>query len=125
MASILAILLVITCVFLILLIMIQDPKGGGSGLFSGNSSSIIGATGGADFLTKLTRYVALVFGLLCIALTVVTKPSKSGVFSEGSAASAVQQQAPAAPAEATPFDKAAPAAEKAPAAPAAAPAEKK
>jgi len=92
MASVLAVLQIITCVFLVILIMVQDPKGGGSGLFTGNSNSIIGSTGGADFLTKLTRYVGLLFGGLCIALTIVTKPAKSGVFSEGSAASAVQQQ---------------------------------
>ena len=112
MASILAVLQVITCVFLILLIMIQDPKGGGSGLFSGNSNSIIGSTGGADFLTKLTRYVAILFGALCIGLTIVTKPSRSGVFAEGATPAAIQQQTekPTTPPVegATPFDKSAP-----------------
>jgi preprotein translocase subunit SecG len=94
MASILAVLQVIVCVFLILVIMIQDPKGGGSGLFSNNSSSILGAGGGADFLTKLTRYVGVLFGALCIALTIVTKPAKSGVFSKGAATNIEQPAAP-------------------------------
>lgn len=102
--SILAVLQIIICVFLILLIMIQDPKGGGSGLFSGGgSNSILGQSGGADFLTKLTRYVAIVFGALCIGLTIVTKPSKTGVFSDMPTPAAVEQtQQPAAPIEATP-----------------------
>lgn len=83
MVSTLAILHVVVCVFLILLIMIQDPKGGGSGLFGGGgSNSIIGAGGAADMLTKMTRYAAIIFGALCIGLTIVTKPSKTGVFSE-------------------------------------------
>jgi len=95
MVSILAILQIVVCVFLILLIMIQDPKGGGSGLFSGGSNSLIGQSGGADFLTKLTRYVGVVFGVLCIALTIVTKPSGTGVFSKMPAAP-VEQTAPVA-----------------------------
>lgn len=83
MATTLAVLHIIVCVFLILLIMIQDPKGGGSGLFSGGgSNSILGSSGGADFLTKATRYMAVAFGVLCIALTIFSRPTKSGVFSD-------------------------------------------
>ncbi|MBY0385665.1 preprotein translocase subunit SecG [bacterium] len=83
MATTLAVLHIVVCVFLILLIMIQDPKGGGSGLFSGGgSNSILGSSGGADFLTKATRYMAVAFGVLCIALTIFSKPSKTGVFSD-------------------------------------------
>ena len=63
--------------------MIQDPKGGGSGIFSGGgSNSILGSSGGADFLTKATRYMAVAFGVLCIALTIFSRPTKSGVFSD-------------------------------------------
>jgi preprotein translocase subunit SecG len=83
MATTLAVLHIIVCVFLILLIMIQDPKGGGSGIFSGGgSNSILGSSGGADFLTKATRYMAVAFGVLCIALTIFSRPTKSGVFSD-------------------------------------------
>ena len=63
--------------------MIQDPKGGGSGIFSGGgSNSILGSSGGADFLTKATRYMAVAFGVLCIALTIFSRPTKTGVFSD-------------------------------------------
>ena len=82
MISVLAVLHICVCAFLIILIMIQDPKGGSSGLFSGGSNSIIGASGSADFLTKLTRYTGILFGVLCIALTIVTKPATTGVFSK-------------------------------------------
>jgi preprotein translocase subunit SecG len=120
MATTLAVLHIIVCVFLILLIMIQDPKGGGSGLFSGGgSNSILGSSGGADFLTKATRYMAVAFGVLCIALTMFSKPTNSGVFSD---TSALPVEAPAAaptekpmdtqPAETTPPATPAPPAEK-------------
>ncbi len=119
MATTLAVIHIVVCVFLILLIMIQDPKGGGSGLFSGGgSNSILGTSGGADFLTKATRYMAIAFGTLCVALTIFTKPTKSGVFSN----TVLPPTAPiTAPVETTPTAKdAAPAATEAPAAPAAA-----
>lgn len=131
MVNILAVLQIAVCAFLILLIMIQDPKGGGSGLFSGNSNSIMGSGGGADFLTKLTRYVAIVFGALCIALTIVTKPAKTGVFSKPGATSGLEQPAttiptPAPGADTTPFDaKATAPAAPAPAQPGAQPANQK
>lgn len=89
--------------------MIQDPKGGGSGLFSGGgSNSILGSSGGADFLTKATRYMAVAFGVLCIALTIFSRPTKSGVFSDVTTAP-VEAAAPAAPIEKA-ADAAAPAA---------------
>lgn len=100
MVSVLAVLHVVVCIFLILLIMIQDPKGGSSGLFSGGSNSIIGASGSADFLTKITRYTAITFGVLCIALTIATKPSTTGVFSSQPGMATEQKtEAPAAPTE--------------------------
>jgi preprotein translocase subunit SecG len=108
MVSTLAVLHIIVCVLLILLIMIQDPKGGGSGIFSGGgSNSILGSSGGADFLTKVTRYVAIAFGALCIGLTMTSKPSKSGVFSDTPATALEQPKealdtAKPAPADAAP-----------------------
>lgn len=114
MATTLAVIHIIVCVFLILLIMIQDPKGGGSGLFgSGGSNSILGTSGGADFLTKATRYMAIAFGVLCIALTIFTKPSKTGVFSNTVLPTApVEAAAPVeAPTANTPQDTAQPAAQ--------------
>lgn len=120
MATTLAVLHIIVCVFLILLIMIQDPKGGGSGLFSGGgSNSILGSSGGADFLTKVTRYVAIAFGAFCISLTIFSRPSKTGVFSDVKAAP-IENIAPAAAPTEKPMDAetTTPAAAPAPAAPA-------
>jgi preprotein translocase subunit SecG len=97
--SVLAVLHIVVCAFLILLIMIQDPKGGGGGILGGGgSNSILGSSGGADFMTKLTRYVGIIFGGLCIVLTLATRPSGSGVFSK-MAAPATLENATSAPVE--------------------------
>ena len=127
MATTLAVIHITVCVFLILLIMIQDPKGGGSGLFSGGgSNSILGSSGGADFLTKATRYMAIAFGTLCVALTIFTKPTKSGVFSDTALPATAPIAAPVETATPAAKDGAAPAATETPAAATpAAPAEKK
>lgn len=102
MVTSLAIVFVIVAVFLILLIMIQDPKGGGGGLFgSGGSNSVLGASGTTDFITKLTRYVAIIFGVLCIGITLAVKPPKAGVFSK-IPAPVVDQKAEEGPTEAQP-----------------------
>lgn len=83
MVTTLAILHIVVAIFLILLIMIQDPKGGGAGLFGGGgSNSVLGSSGATDFMTKLTRGTAVVFGVLCIAITLAIKPPKTGVFSK-------------------------------------------
>lgn len=81
--TVLAVLHILVCVFLILLIMIQDPKGGSNSLFgAGGSNTLLGTSGGADFMTKVTRYTAIIFVGLCVALTIATRPAGSGVFSK-------------------------------------------
>lgn len=94
--TVLAVLHILICVFLILLIMIQDPKGGQNSLFgAGGSNTLLGTSGGADFMTKLTRYTAIIFVGICVALTIATRPSATGVFSKS--ALPVSTQAPVEP----------------------------
>jgi len=60
---------------LIALVLLQDPKAtGGSTMFGGTgSSNVIGATGGASLLQKMTRYAAIVFGICCLLLTILSR----------------------------------------------------
>jgi len=68
---------ILVAVFLILLVLIQDSKGG-AGMFGGSSNTVMGATGAASFLVKLTRGVAIVFASTCIVLTIMSaKEGKS------------------------------------------------
>lgn len=134
-----AIVHVIVCLLLIALVLLQDPKSGGTGSMfgGGGSNSLFGATGAVTFLTRLTRYSAVIFGVTCIVLTLLSRPETRSVLDSlpaaaatptGSSASptpapgasatpasaAAAQTAPAASASATPATAApAPAADKA------------
>jgi preprotein translocase subunit SecG len=82
MVSVLAIAHIILSLFLIVLVLIQDPKGGAvGGMFGGGggSNSLFGATGAPSFLARLTRWVAVVFAASCIAMTIFIKPKSDSV----------------------------------------------
>ena len=67
---------------LVVLVLIQDPKGDASGLLGGGGNkSFFGATGANTFLTKATRTVAVLFASGCLALAYMT--SQTAGTSEG------------------------------------------
>lgn len=77
----LAFLFVVVCVFMILVVLIQKPKGGGlSGAFGGagggDSQAVFGARVG-DFLTWFTVGCFALFVLLAIALVYATRAETS------------------------------------------------
>jgi preprotein translocase subunit SecG len=78
--SLLAIAFVFICVFMMLVILIQKPKGGGlSGAFGGaggGESSFVGAKVG-DFLTYLTVGCFVAFLLLAMGLTWTINPTEN------------------------------------------------
>lgn len=69
--TILIILYVIACLFLILVVLLQAGKGGGLGALAGGggSSSVFGGRGAATFLTKLTGFMAGMFMVLSVAIS--------------------------------------------------------
>jgi len=82
MVSILAFVHIGLSIFLVILVLIQDPKGGGAGgMFGGGggSNSLFGATGAPSFLARLTRWIAVVFAASCVAMTIFIKPKSSSV----------------------------------------------
>lgn len=98
MVSILALVHVVLSIFLVVLVLIQDPKGGGAGgLFGGGggSNSLFGATGAPSFLARVTRWVAVVFAGSCIAMTIFIKPKSDSVL-DSMSLPAAQTEAPAA-----------------------------
>ena len=77
----LSILHIILSILVVVLVLIQDPKGGGvGGMFGGGggSDSLFGATGAPSFLSKVTKYVAVFFAASCIAMTIVIRAQHSG-----------------------------------------------
>jgi preprotein translocase subunit SecG len=75
---------VLVAIGLIFMVLIQDSKGGASGgMFGGGGSqSILGATGAATLFVKITRWLAVVFALTCMTLTILVA-SRSGSVLEG------------------------------------------
>ena len=72
-------LFVFTALLLIAVILIQQPKSAGGGLFSGTGQSLLG-TSGKTFWTKFTTILAALFMVLCLGLSVLPKlegPSSS------------------------------------------------
>lgn len=64
---------------LVLFVLLQDPKGGAMGVFSGGSSSnsFFGASGASNFLTSTTKWLAILFAVSSLSLTYMT--AKKGV----------------------------------------------
>ena len=70
-STILLILFVPVCILLILIVLLQAGKGGGlAGAFGGaGGQTLLGARGAADFLGKLTIYLAIAFMFLALVLS--------------------------------------------------------
>jgi len=79
MVTLLTILHVFVCVFLILVVLLQPGKAGGMGAaFGGASAAVFGARGATSFLGKLTALCAIVFMLTSIGLSyLATSKEKS------------------------------------------------
>ena len=112
---------VFLCLFLMLLVLVQNDKMGGlAGLGGMTSQSAFSTAGAATFIQKLTRAVAVLFFIVVFALGLITAKQDQAVeestMQKATRENAAQQQAPA---PALPADFAAPAAPAADVAPAA------
>ncbi len=65
---------------LIVLVLVQDSKGGGlGGGMGGGTSAVIGSVSAENILTKATRWVAVIFALNCIVLTMIISDQSASV----------------------------------------------
>src|ERR1700760_3375816 len=99
------ILIIIACVILGLIVLVQNPKGGGlAGNVGGFSNQLMGVKQTTDVLEKGTWVLAAVVGLLCLFSTVFvhsgtsrTAPAIEKVVPNQSSAPAPANQAPVTP----------------------------
>lgn len=97
---------ILTCTFLILVVLLQSGKGGGvSAAFGGGAGSAIGQRGAATVLSKMTTGAAGTFMFTSMILAVYASPSaddpaKKFLESQAGAAAASEPGAAAAPASA-------------------------
>lgn len=74
--TIVTIVHVLTCFFLILVILLQSGKGGGiSAAFGGGAGAALGQRSASTVLTKLTGYAAGIFMVTSMVLAVYATPS--------------------------------------------------
>ena len=114
-ATIAVVIQVLSAIGVIVLVLLQHGKGAdmGAAFGSGSSGSLFGATGSANFLSRMTAGLATVFFVCTLALAFF-----GNVRNEGRAPASVMDQVPASVAPAQPSGDV-----PAPAAPAAAPAD--
>lgn len=77
------------------LILLQQGAGAGAGASfgAGASATVFGARGSANFMTKATKWLAVVFFALCLGLAVWA--SRGGAVASSTGGSVVDQVAPA------------------------------
>ena len=132
MSTLLTVLHILVAFLLIGVVLIQEPKSVGGGLFSGTGQSLLG-TSGKNFWTRFTTGLAVVFFVLCLGLAALPRNhmSDSSIAEEiqqkqaAAAAQAAAKPAPANPAAASAVKGSAPAPAAAPVKAAPAPASKK
>ena len=101
--TLLTIFHVLVCIFLILVVLLQQGKGADwAGTFGGGGSqTVFGARGAGTMLSKATTAAAIIFMITSMALAIlITKPGGSSVIGEKAVpktAPAPAQQPPAGP----------------------------
>ena len=87
-------LMVVHCILAVVItvvVLVQSGKGGGlgAGFGGGGANTLFGSSGGGNFFTKLTMWLAAGFMITSLGLTKVKNISlKTSIFDQGSAASA-------------------------------------
>jgi preprotein translocase subunit SecG len=80
MVTLLVIVHIFVCLFLISIVLLQSGKGAELGAaFGGSSQTIFGSRGAATFLNKLTTVAAVVFMITSLTLAVITAKGGSVV----------------------------------------------
>lgn len=104
MITLLTIFHVIVCIFLILVVLLQQGKSADFGAFGGGSSQAsFGSRGSGTVLSKATTAASVIFMLTSLALTIlISRPGSSSVIREGAKTDQPQQSQPAEPAKQTP-----------------------
>lgn len=108
MFAVITIIHVLSCIFLVLVVLLQTGKGADMGaVFGGSSSTVFGSSGAGTFLTRLTTATAIVFMVTSLSLTYFSsRRVTSTVFDSAPATSAPPPAA--APADAVAPEPAAP-----------------
>ena len=101
MASLIVFLIVIIALLLALVVLVQNPKGGGLAAGFQGATQVGGVQRTADFLEKATWYLGIALFVLCL---ISARWFTSSSISEGGAEPAATEQTSEQPAEQTPTE---------------------
>lgn len=90
---------ILACIALIVVAMMQDSKGGGMFASQTSSNSVLGATGGASLIVKVTKILAVVILVTCVSLAYLYTQSNKSVV-DGSLMNSATGTTPTQPTEA-------------------------
>jgi preprotein translocase subunit SecG len=94
---------VLSCLFLIVVVLLQTGKGADMGaVFGGGSQTLFGSGGAGNFLTRLTTATAIIFMATSLILTYGQTPSSHSRLLEKLPPPAAEAPAPEAPASEAP-----------------------
>ena len=96
----------LTCVFIVIFILLQDPKGGVLGNLGGGggSKSLFGSQGAGGFLVTATKWLAILFAITSISLSYISSlQNKASVMEQSASIETPSKKPPqAAPSTDTP-----------------------
>ena len=69
----------LTCIFIVLFILLQDPKGGVLGSLGGGSKSFFGSEGASPFLVTVTKWLAILFACTSFYLSYISSKTDSSL----------------------------------------------
>ncbi len=96
MFTLILIIHIIVCFFLIFIVLVQSGKGAELGAaFGGSSQTLFGARGAATFFSKLTTIAAIVFMITSLSLAMIE--SRGGSVVKRSSVTGQQKSAPQMP----------------------------
>lgn len=95
MAGILTVLIIIVCILLGLIVLIQNPKGGGLDSAFGSAAQLGGVKKTTDFLEKSTWTLAIALVVLSLSTAAVTKNNPNEVVEDNRYRDAPAQTPPA------------------------------
>ena len=81
MISLVSLVHALTCIFVVIFILLQDPKGGVLGTLGGGSGAknFFGAEGASSFLVKATKWLAITFALCSFYLSYMSSQDGSSL----------------------------------------------
>ena len=89
-----AVVQIVICILLVVIILLQEGKKGMGAIFGGSSSSVFGARGAGNILTKITSVLAILFMLNSVWMSYISSSDKSVVRIEQTVSAAQEEKKP-------------------------------